>query len=98
MIDVTPDGIVLSVRVIPRAGRAGLGGTRDDAVLVRLGAAPVEGAANVELVATLAEAFGVSRRHVTIVSGARARHKRVRIAGIDAATAAAVVAATGSRR
>ena len=97
MIEVTADGIVLAVRVIPRAGRSGLAGTRDDAVLVRLGAAPVDGAANAELVAVLAEAFGVPRRNVVILSGERSRHKRVRVRGVDEAAAAAVVAGTGGR-
>ena len=94
MIEAVDDGIVLSVRVITRAGRSGLAGTRDDAVLVRLGAAPVDGAANAELVAVLAAAFGVARRDVVIVSGDRSRHKRVRVRGIDAIAAAAVIAAT----
>jgi uncharacterized protein (TIGR00251 family) len=97
MIEVTPDGVVLSVRVIPRAGRTGLAGTRDDAVLVRLAAAPVDGAANAELIATLAEAFDLPRRAVSIVSGERSRQKRVRIAGVSAATVEAVVAQGESR-
>ena len=97
MIEATADGIVLAVRVIPRAGRSGLAGTRDDAVLVRLGAAPVDGAANAELVAVLAAAFGVPRRDVAILSGDRSRHKRVRVRGIDAVAAAAVIAAVRHR-
>ena len=97
MIEVTPDGVVLSVRVIPRAGRSGLAGIRDDAVLVRLAAAPVDGAANAELIETLADALDVPRRAVSIVSGERSRQKRVRIAGIGAATVEAVVARHGSR-
>jgi len=97
MIEVTADGVVLAVRVIPRAGRSGLAGTRDDAVLVRLGAPPVDGAANTELVAVLAEAFGVPRRDVAILSGERSRHKRVRVRGIDEAAAEAVIAGTRGR-
>ena len=93
MIEPVQDGIVLAVRVITRAGRPGLAGTRDDAVLVRLGAAPVDGAANAELVAVLATAFGVARRAVVIVAGERSRLKRVRLDGVDAATALAIVAA-----
>ena len=96
MIETTADGIVISVRVIPRAGRSGLAGTREDAVLVRLGAAPVDGAANAELVEVLAAAFGVPRRDVLIVSGDRSRRKRVRIRGIDADAATAVIAAVPS--
>ena len=97
MIEVIADGIVLAVRVIPRAGRSGLAGTRDDAVLVRLGAAPVDGAANAELVVVLAEAFGVPRRNVVILSGERSRHKRVQVRGVDGATAAAVISAVPQR-
>ena len=97
MIEAVDDGIVLSVRVITRAGRSGLAGTRDDAVLVRLGAAPVDGAANAELVALLAVAFDVARRDVAIVSGERSRHKRVRLRGVDAAAAALVITAAVPR-
>jgi uncharacterized protein (TIGR00251 family) len=97
MIEVTPDGVVLDVRVVPRAAPSGLAGTRDDAVLVRLGAAPVDGAANAELIETLADAFDVPRRAVSIVSGERSRRKRVRITGVSAATVAAVVARRESR-
>ena len=50
------------MRVIPRAGKSGLAGTRGDALLVRLQSPPVDGAANEELIAVLAEALGVSKR------------------------------------
>ena len=46
----------------------------------------------------LAEAFGVSRRQVTLVAGERARQKRVRIDGLSVDEATAVVAAAASRR
>ena len=89
MIHTTPDGILIDIRVIPRAGRSGLAGVRDDALLVRLHAAPVDGAANAELVGVLAHALGVAKRSVTLVSGDRARRKRVRITGITASEARA---------
>lgn len=73
----------LDVRVMPRAGRSGFGGLRDGALLVRLAAAPVDGAANDELIALLAKTLRIPRRAITIVSGERSRTKRVRIAGID---------------
>jgi uncharacterized protein (TIGR00251 family) len=71
----------ISVRVIPRASKAGIAGMRGDDLLVRLNAAPVDGAANAELIELLADAFGVPRRSVEIVSGERSRQKRVRITG-----------------
>ena len=89
MIESTADGVAIAVRVIPRAGRSGLAGTRGDALLVRLQSPPVEGAANEELIEVLARALQVPKRAVSIVGGDRSRQKRVRVAGLDAATAAA---------
>ena len=71
------------VRVIPRASRSGFAGLRDGALLVRLAAAPVDGAANDELIALLSKALRIPKRDITIVSGERSRSKRIRIAGID---------------
>jgi uncharacterized protein (TIGR00251 family) len=82
MITRVPGGVVLSVRVVPRAGRSGLAGTRNGALLVRLTAPPVEGAANAELIEVLARAFGVAKRAISIESGERGRLKRVRVDGV----------------
>jgi uncharacterized protein (TIGR00251 family) len=79
----------LEIRVIPRAGRSGFGGLRDGALLIRLAAAPVDGAANDELIALLAKTLRIPRRNITITSGERSRTKRIRIAGIDRAQALA---------
>jgi uncharacterized protein len=73
----------LEIRVLPRAGRSGFAGVRDGAVLVKLAAAPVDGAANDELIALLAKTLKIPKRDVTIVSGDRSRSKRIRIAGMD---------------
>jgi len=79
----TKEGVLLAVRVVPRAARAGLAGTREDALLVRLNAAPVEGAANAELIDLLAEVLGVPRRAVSIAVGERSRRKTVLIRGLS---------------
>lgn len=73
--------IVLELHVQPGAKRTEAAGTHGDRVKIRLAAPPVDGAANDELVRFLADAFGVPRRQVTIVSGATSRQKRVRIEG-----------------
>jgi len=83
--------IDLDIRVIPRAGRSGFGGLRDGALLVRLAAAPVDGAANDELIALFAKTLRIPKRDITIVSGERSRSKRVRIAGIDREQALALL-------
>jgi uncharacterized protein len=77
-----PNDAVLDIRVIPRAAKAGVAGTRDGAILIRLTAPPVDGAANAELIEILAAALDRPRRDVTIVAGERGRSKRVRVSGI----------------
>jgi uncharacterized protein len=71
------------VRVVPRASKPGVAGLRGGALLVRLQSAPVEGAANDELIALLAQTFGVSRGDVTIASGKHAKLKRVMLETIE---------------
>jgi uncharacterized protein len=79
----------LTIRVIPRAKRSEVAGTRDGAVLVRLTSPPVDNAANDELVALLAALLSVPKRAITIASGERGRLKRITVEGIDAAAALA---------
>ena len=73
---------IFDIRVIPRASKSGIAGMRGDAVLVRLHAAPVDGAANAELIEVLADVLGVPKRAVSIVAGERSRRKRVRVEGL----------------
>jgi len=75
---------VIDVRVIPRARRSCVDGERGGAVLIRLAAAPVDGAANDALVGFLADALGIPRRDISIVKGEQSRVKRVSIIGLDA--------------
>jgi uncharacterized protein (TIGR00251 family) len=83
-----PGGCVLAVRVIPRARRSMFDGQRGGVWLVRLAAPPVDGAANEALIALCAAVFTLPRRSIQIVSGERARDKRVRLDGLSAAVAA----------
>jgi uncharacterized protein (TIGR00251 family) len=76
--------LTLKVRVIPRAGRTAVAGMRGDSVVVRLAAAPVDGAANSALLDFLAEVLGVSTSNLTIVSGERNRDKRIAVGGLTA--------------
>jgi len=64
-------------------------GTRAGAILIRLAAPPVEGAANDALIAFLADRLDLPRRNIALVSGEKSRDKRVRIEGVDEATARA---------
>ena len=73
---------ILTVRVTPRAGRSAVTGVRDGTLLVRLAAAPVDGAANDALIAFLAETIHLPKRAIRIRSGERSRTKQVEIDGL----------------
>ena len=79
-----PGGASAAVRVTPRAGRTAFAGVREGAILVRLAAAPVEGAANEALLAFLAESLHLPKRDITIVAGERGRTKRIVVSGLAA--------------
>ena len=75
----TPGGCLITLKVIPRAPRTMIEGLRGDALLVKLGAPPVEGQANESLLRFMAHVCDVPRRAVTLMSGERSRHKVVRV-------------------
>lgn len=79
--------------MIPRARKTELAGVRDGAWLVRLSAPPVDGAANDALIEFLAARLHLPRRALAIVSGERARLKRVAIGGVSADAVAAALEA-----
>ncbi len=81
------DGLTLRVRVQPRASKDALGGEREGALVVRLTAPPVEGAANEALARFLGRTLGVAPSAVRVVRGTSGRNKLVSVAGIDAAAA-----------
>lgn len=73
------------VRAKPRASKSRIVGVKEGALEVAIAAPPVDGAANAELVATLARALGIAKSGVTIVRGESGKHKLVEVA-LDAAT------------
>ena len=51
--------------------------------MVKIAAAPVDGAANDALIALISKALALPKRAVRIAAGERSRTKRVEIEGID---------------
>ena len=73
---------LIQIRVIPRARRTELSGRRGDAILVRLAAPPVDGAANDALIAFLSDRLGIPQRQIALARGATARDKTIAIDGL----------------
>lgn len=71
----------VTVRVKPGSGRTAVGGDLGGALVVRVSARAVDGAATDAAVRAVADAFGVPRRAVTLVSGATARTKILDVEG-----------------
>ena len=71
--------LIFTVRVVPRASRSEIVGEHDGALKVRLAAPPVDGAANEELIKTLAKVFNVSKSSVEILSGETSKTKQIKI-------------------
>jgi uncharacterized protein (TIGR00251 family) len=73
--------LTFAVHVAPRASLSEIVGEHDGALRVRLAAAPVEGAANQELIRLLAKSLKLPQNAFEIVSGIRSRRKIVRVHG-----------------
>ena len=69
-----------------------------EVLVVRVRAAPVEGAANAALTRLLAKTLHLPKSAVTLVAGDSARLKRIHIAGDPAALAGAIEQQAGEKQ
>ena len=79
------DGILLAVRLTPRASRNGIDGVKTGPdgpyVQARVRAVPEDGRANAALAELVADQIRVPKSTVTVVSGTTSRLKSLHIAG-----------------
>jgi uncharacterized protein len=90
---VSQDGVSVAVRLTPKGGRDAIDGIEQLAdgrcvLKVRVRAAASEGEANAALIKVVAKALGVAPRDVSLVAGATARLKRLKVGGAGATLAA----------
>ena len=84
-----------AVRVKPGSSRTRVGGDHDGALVVRVTARAVDGRATEAALRALADALGLRRSEITLVTGAASRTKLVDVESTsrsDAALAAEVAA------
>lgn len=79
------DGTILVCRILPGAKKDSLEGLREDQLVIRLCAPPVEGKANKALQKYLSERLHVSKSKIVIKSGEKSRTKVLHIGGIGPA-------------
>lgn len=73
--------IALALHAQPGAKRTEVAGVHGEALKIRVAAPALEDRANAALIEFLAQRFGVAKRDVTLVSGAKSREKRFEIRG-----------------
>lgn len=91
----TPDGVIVPVRLTPKASRDAIEGLREDAaggrvLAVKVTAVPEKGKANAALEKLLAKALGVAGGRVEVVGGLTSRNKDVLVRGDPAEITAAL--------
>lgn len=91
MLKTTPRGLLLAVRVSPRASKAAITGEENGRLKVRLKAPPLDGRANRELLSVLAAALGLRKSRLQLVAGEKSRDKTVLLTGISEPDAAALL-------
>ena len=97
----TPEGLLLTVRLTPKGGRDAIEGVAHvadgrAALKARVRAAANEGEANTALVQLVARALAVPPTSVSLIAGATARIKRLKIIGNAGALAATLESLTGA--
>ncbi|MCL2012639.1 MAG: DUF167 domain-containing protein [Cystobacterineae bacterium] len=76
-----PEGLLLFVALKPRASRNALLGIYNGKLKISLSAPPVDNQANEALCHWLAQAFGLSKSNIELLSGHNARHKKLLLRG-----------------
>ena len=81
-----PDGVLLSIKVQPRASANEIGEPLGNELRVKVTAPPTDNAANEGLLRLLAEQLDCPRGQVELVRGHTSRHKVVKLRGIAVGT------------
>lgn len=82
MFHETPEGILFSVKVTPKARSNQIVGWKESILAVRVAAVPEKGEANEELERYLSSLIGIGRSHVRVIQGHSSRNKRLCVTGI----------------
>jgi uncharacterized protein len=86
---VQSDGVLLSVKLQPRASTNEIGEALGNELRIKVTAPPVEAAANEALLKVLAQQLHCPRNRVDIVRGHTSRHKVIKLYGVTPEAVAA---------
>lgn len=83
-ISATEDGVLLSIKLQPRASRNEIVAQAGRELRIRVTAPPVDSAANEALIKLLSKELGLARNRIQLVRGKTSRHKVVKLQGLTA--------------
>ena len=89
---VQTDGVLLAVKLQPRASKNEIGEARGEELRIKVTAPPVDAAANQALIELLADTLGCSRGQVELIRGQTSRHKVIKLHGLAAEVVAKLLA------
>ena len=96
MIRAATNGVTMAVRAQPGAKRTAITGVYGEGAAAQLKIAvqapPIQGRANLALIAFLADTFGVAKNKVELVSGELSRSKVFQVRGVTVAQVEAQLA------
>lgn len=72
-------GIILKVKVLPKATRAGLLEIKNDFLKIAVNSPPVKGQANKECLKLISKAVGLPKSRIELISGESDRYKIFRL-------------------
>ena len=73
----TKSGVLLPVRVKPRAKTNSITGVRDEKLLIAVSAAPADGAANAAVLSVLARTLSIAPGLLSVARGHKSREKTI---------------------
>lgn len=83
MFQQTTEGIVIKIKVIPKASCTEIVGWVNGELKIRLAALPAKGEANAELVRFLAKTLKIAKSSIQIIQGDTGRSKRICLTGVS---------------
>ena len=78
----TEEGIILPVRIQPRASKDEIVGEYNGALKIKLTSPPVEGEANRRCIEFLSKRFKIAKSQLEIIKGEKSKDKLIKIIGL----------------
>lgn len=82
MLQQTNKGIVISIKINPKAARSEIVGWENEELKIRISAVPEKGEANAELIRYLSRFFSIGKSNIELLQGQTSRHKIICLKGI----------------